>query len=99
GSIVQFCHPHTIFNDPYQCESPESFGYSGMNALLTILTIGAWPAVSIFGVPTDWGSGSAQLSIVALDPETKVELARFDSGLASETAFAGIYYSGSPLAK
>jgi hypothetical protein len=88
----------TVFSDPYTCASHQSFGYSGMNMLLAAVTLGTWPVVSIFGVPTDWARAHAELSIAVLDPVSEVELARFVSGEVNELGYAGLYYAGSPLA-
>lgn len=98
GSVIAFCQPMTVFSDPYPCHIHQSFGYSGMNMLLAAVTLGAWPAVSIFGVPTDWARGHAELSIAVLDPISRIELVRASSGEVNELGYAGLYYSTSPLA-
>lgn len=98
GAVIAYCQPITVFSDPHACVIHQSFGYSGMNMLLALITLGGWPAVSIFGVPTDWARGHAELSIAVLDPVSRLELARFASGQVDELGYAGLYYSSSPLA-
>ncbi len=99
GFANRLCEPYTVFRSRMKCASLPSFGYSGMNVLVGLITLGIWPAVSILGVPTDWGQGQAQLTILAKDPISGVTLKRWTSGLAQKTAYAGLYYSGSPLNK
>ena len=57
GEIDQICQPVTVFNAPYACNDLESFGYSGMNVLLALFTLGAWPAVTDGWVELDTDPG------------------------------------------
>ncbi len=99
GFASRMCEPYTVFPSKMKCMSLPSFGYSGMNVLISVITVGIWPAVSILGVPTDWGQGQAELTIHAQDPASSVVLKRWTSGLVTETAYAGLYYSFSPLSE
>lgn len=99
GEIEWLCEPiSALSNSPVPCAERETFGY-GSSAMVTFGTLGIWPLISIFGVPTDGGTAEASLVLRAHDPQTGVELAAWPSGEVAETAYAGLYYRGSPMAK
>lgn len=98
GRIVRLCEPISVIQSPVPCAQRETFGY-GSSAMVTFGTLGIWPLISLFGVPTDGGTAEASLVLRAHDPQTGVELATWASGEVAETAYAGLYYRGSPMAK
>lgn len=98
GEIAWMCEPISVLDSPLRCVRHETLGY-GYSAQLALFTLGVWPVISIFGVPTDAGTAEASLVLRAYDPETGVQLADWSSGEVAATAYAGLYYRGSPMAK
>jgi len=99
GSVGSFCQPQTVFAERFPCHDHDSFGMSGMNVLLSLVTLGVWPVSTLLGVPSDWGIARAVLMVRAVDPQTGVILASFSSDVVEESDVAGIYYRGNPLAR